>query len=139
MSVDSPAAGAADASAASDKDGFLTREQLADAARFSWDEKTLEVPELGGKLGIRGLSVAEQNQLDNQIPDDLAKWTLKHTALSFSKFVVKPEMTEAQWLEVIKPMPNKALLRINRALNGLIGLRDEEDNAAALEFPGSED
>jgi hypothetical protein len=120
-------------------DGFLTKEQLQDRARFTFEERPLEIPELGGKVLLRALSVAERNRLSNQLPDDAKNWQLKHTALSLSTYVKSVEMSLDDWTETIKPWPAQALDRINQEITKIINISIEEENSAGVEFRGTDE
>ena len=119
-----------------DPDGFLTEEQLADPSRFRFDERVVTLPELGGgKLLLRGISVAERTELTTELPDDPAKWGNKHTAMSLALYVAKPRMSQDKWLPRVKGWPSTALDRVNRELAKLINIDSEDEAALATEFP----
>lgn len=122
-----------------DNDGFLTKEALQDRARFSFEERTLDLPEFGGKVGLRGLSVGDRESLSKRMPDSPKAWKRMHTAMSLAEYVIAPEMTTDEWTETIAPWPASALDRINREISEIINVTTEEENAAGMEFPGSDD
>lgn len=118
---------------------FFSKEELADVARFDFKDRSLEIPELGDKkLGLHALPVAERHSLMKQLPNKAADWQLKHTALSLSKYIVQPQLSADEWLELIKPWPSPALDRINREMAKIMGSGEEEEAAAAAEFRESE-
>ena len=119
-----------------DAGGFLTEEQLADPTRFHFDERVVTLPELGGgKLLLRGISVAARTELTRDLPDDPSRWGNKDTAMSLAAYVAKPKMPMDKWLPRVTKWPSKALDRINRELAKLINVEPEEEAALAQEFP----
>jgi hypothetical protein len=117
---------------------FLTKEQLADKARFKPEEEPVEIPELGGKVLVRGISIGERTHIRKQLPATLDKWGLQHTALMLAGYVAKPELTESEWKEILAPIPATAVDRINRTISKVADITDAEEGAAAVEFQGSD-
>jgi hypothetical protein len=136
--MDTPLETPTDAATGAD-DGFLTKEQLQDRARFTFEERSLDIPELGGKVQLRALSVGERNSLTNNLPNDPKKWELKHTAMSLAVYVKQPQMPIDDWTETIKPWPAQALDRINREITDIINISSEEEASAGMEFPPEDD
>jgi hypothetical protein len=130
---------ASEAAPQTDNDGFLTKEQLQDRARFNFRESTLELPELGGKVGLRALSVGKRNSLSNQLPELIKDWQLKHTAMSLAAYVSSVEMTVDEWTETIKPWPASGLDRINKEIRNLLNITPEEEASAGIEFRPEDD
>jgi hypothetical protein len=124
-----------------DGDGFLTKEQLQDRTRFNFKESTLRIPELGGKVKIRALSVGQRYSLANRLPneDNGEKWTLKHTAMGLELYVSDPTMSLDDWTETIKRWPASALDRLQAEIRSLVNLTPEEEASAGMEFPAEGD
>src|ERR1700756_1924135 len=117
---------------------FASLDQLQNKDNFDFGDRTVELKELDPdnppKLLLKGISVAERHSLTKQLPDDPENWAHKHTALSLSKYVAKPEATADEWVETIKPWPSTALDRVNRKMRELINVGVREETAAAVEF-----
>lgn len=137
------------ATAETEGGGFLTKEQLQDRARFNFKESTLEIPELGGKVKIRALSVGQRNSLAEELPKTevlpdgtvktSGKWTLKHTAMGLEKYVSEPTMSLDDWTATIKPWPAMALDRLQAKIRELVNLTPEEEASAGMEFRSEND
>lgn len=121
--------------------GLLTKEALTSGTRFKREEDTLEVPELGGKLRLRGVSLKEARAIRSQLPDDFRSFKISHTAFSLSKYVVSPRLTQEEWTAVLSrdDFPDKANTRIQQKIAELMAITDEEETAVADEFPGADD
>jgi hypothetical protein len=122
-----------------DADGFLTADALREKARFTFEEDILEIPELGGKLKIRALSVGQRRSLMARYPDDPKNWELKHTAMGLAAYVTQPTMNEKEWVEAITPWPAAALDKLQDKIRALGTVSEEEEATAATEFPASDD
>jgi hypothetical protein len=122
-----------------DENGFLTAEALRDKARFTFEESALEIPELGGKVGLRALSVGQRKRLTAQYPDSVKNWKLEHTAMGLAAYVQHPQMTIKEWTETIAPWPALALDRLQNEIRSLSDIDEKEEAAAAMEFPASGD
>ncbi|MDE1854551.1 MAG: hypothetical protein KGI38_12515 [Thaumarchaeota archaeon] len=126
-------------------DGFLTKDALTSGRTFKTEEDSLYVPELGGKLLLRGVSFREQRQIQANLPDTIQGFKIEHTAFTLSKYVKQPVLTQDEWTKVLskdgsdggKPFPAKAVTRINKKIAEIVDISDEEEEAAASEFPGS--
>src|SRR6201999_2550482 len=121
-------------------DGFLTKDALTSGMHFKTEEGTLDLPELGGKVLIRGVSFKEQRQIQAQLPNTIQGFTIKHTALSLSKYVKNPAMTQEEWEKVLSnpKLPATAVTRINKKIAEIMDITDAEEQAVADEFPGAE-
>jgi hypothetical protein len=122
-------------------DGFLTKDALTSGAHFKTEEGEIDLPELGGKVLIRGVSFKEQRQIQSQLPNTIQGFTIKHTALSLSKYVKAPALTQDEWEKVLSNpnLPATAVTRINKKIAEVMDITDAEEQAVADEFPGAED
>jgi hypothetical protein len=144
--TDAPTATAKTASTAT-SDGFLTKDALTSGTGFKSEEDNLNVPELGGKLLLRGVSFKEQRAIQANLPDTIQGFKIEHTAFTLSRYVKAPVLTQAEWTTVLsrdgsdggKPFPGKAMTRINKKIAEIMDITDEEETAVADEFPGTED
>lgn len=122
-------------------DGFLTKDALTSGLHFKREEGVLNVPELGGKLLLRGVSFKEQRQIQANLPDTVQGFKIEHTAFTLSRYVKRPALTKDEWTEVLsrEDFPATATTRINKKIAEIMEISDEEELGAAEEFPGSED
>lgn len=121
----------------------LSAEQLADRSRFKFRDTTLEIPEIGGSVVLKSLTVRERESLpdisdsDVMDTDDRGKRTkkaIKNSAIAFSIIVKEPDVTAEQAEEFLGDWPAEALDRITVAYRELVGNK-EEAAAATAEFP----
>lgn len=121
--------------------GFLSKEALTSGTRFKREEQIVDVPELGGKLKLRGVSLKEARQIRAQLPDDFRSFKIEHTAFSLSKYVVSPKLTTDEWTEVLsrEDFPDKANTRIQQKIGEMMAITDEEETAVADEFRPTDD
>lgn len=122
-------------------DEFLTKDALTSGSHFKTEEGTLDLPELGGKVLIRGVSFKEQRQIQAQLPNTIQGFKIEHTAFSLSKYVKNPALTKEEWTKVLSnpKLPATAITRINKKIAEVMDISDEEETAVADEFPGTED
>lgn len=122
-------------------DGFLTKESLTNGSHFKSEEDVLDVPELGGKLCLRGISFKESRQITAQLPDTIAGFKVEHTAFTLSRYVITPALTQEEWTKVLSnpKFPDKAMRRINKKIADIMDITDEEETAVADEFPSTTD
>jgi hypothetical protein len=119
----------------------LTKDQLADRTRFKFREQELEIPEIGGSLVLKSLSVRERELLPDPEAlgkiDDEGKRTeqaLRDAGLVFSCIVSEPEVTPEEASEFLADWPAEAFDRVTKAYGELIGT-EEEARTAREEFP----
>jgi hypothetical protein len=76
----------------------LTAEDLADESRFQFRRKEVEVPEIGGKVTLKTLSVAEREALPPLVGEDDEKESEanKRLAKALSLIMVEPNVTPEQ-------------------------------------------
>jgi len=118
----------------------LSAEELADRTRFKFREEELEIPEIGGSIVLKTLSVREREQLPDPVDltevDDLGERTrkaIRSAAETFAVIVVEPNVTVEQAEKFLGDWPAEAFDRISEAYAKLVGNRLEAD-AAASEF-----
>jgi hypothetical protein len=125
--------------ATADDGEFLTAEQLRDRTRFTFQQRSLLIPELGGRVPLHELSVGQRESLSSRLPDAPKNWQLKHTAMTLAEYVESPDQSTDWWTETIRPWPASALDRINREINDILNTASKEEAAAGVEFPASDD
>jgi hypothetical protein len=108
----------------------LSKEQLGDRGRFTFNQEEVEIEELGGSVVVRTPSVGQRDELSKHTPDDEKDWTLEHTATLFSLIVVDPEVTAEEALEFLGDWPGTALDRITKTFARLVGTKEELRDAA---------
>lgn len=120
-------------------DDFLTKEALTGGSHFKTEEGGLDLPELGGKVWVRGISFREQRSIQQQMPATLSQLKVEHTAMVLSRYVTKPEMSQEEWTKVLNNpnLPATAITRINKKIGEVMDITDEEETAVAEEFPAA--
>jgi hypothetical protein len=117
--------------------GRLSLEDLADRTKFRFREETLEIPEIGGTIQLRSLSVKEREDLPN--PGELAevddkgertKRAVRAAAETFSIIVSDPKVTADQAEQFLGDWPVEAFDRITAAYAKLVGSEEEITQAA---------
>jgi DnaJ-domain-containing protein 1 len=119
----------------------LSVDELADRARFRFREEELEIPEVGGSIVLKSLSVREREMLPDPTEllevDDVGERTkraIKNAAQVFSVIVAEPEVTPEQAEEFLGDWPADAFDRVTSAYGDLVGGKEDE-KAAASAFP----
>lgn len=116
----------------------LTKEELADRARFQFREQEVELPELDGYVVLRALSVEEREALPDLVDKDgNPDLSTDNLAAVFAAALKTPELSTAEAKEFVKDWPAAALDRVITAFGDLNGTR-EEQKAAAGTFPDGE-
>jgi len=119
----------------------LTAEELADRTRFRFREKVLDIPELGGEITLKTLSVREREILRAPVEEaagktdegDPTEAAIEAAAKVFSLIVLEPNVTEEEATGFLGDWPVEAFDRITDAYADLIGSREDE-KAAYAEF-----
>jgi hypothetical protein len=121
----------------------LSADDLADRTRYRFREEVLEVPELGGSIVIRSLTVRQREALPSPLElmeiDDEGKRTeaaMDAAGTTFAQIIAEPKLTEEQARSFIGDWPAEAYDRVTEAYRKLVGDDEEEVvQAAAAEFP----
>lgn len=114
--------------------GRLTKEQLAEKTRFRFKEQTLELPELGGSIVLKSLTVGEREALpDLTDADGKPDAGIPKIAALFAAIVADPKVTTQEAEEFLPGWPAEALDALLVAYGKLAGT-EEEAAAAAAEF-----
>lgn len=115
----------------------LSKEALADRTRFRFKEEVLEIPELGGSIKLKSLSVEEREALPGLVDeDDESANAVAKLAQVFSVIVAEPKVTPEEAEKFLGDWPAEALDRIVAKYGELTGNKEEEQ-AAAAEFQGA--
>ncbi len=98
----------------------LTREQVlaADDLRTEW----VDVPEWGGALKVRGLSVAEVNHIVNLSTRKGKLETMQSALFTFVRGVVEPHFDDADIDDLKKK--SAVVLRVVKEINRVSGITD---------------
>jgi hypothetical protein len=115
----------------------LTKEQLADTSRYKLREEELELPEIGGSVLVKSLSVGARRALP-PLRDEDGNPTKEGQAASFATLVVDPEFTPEEAAEFIDALPASAYDKVQIKLAELLGT-EEERRDTVQEFRPSED
>jgi hypothetical protein len=139
--TDAPTAAETPATESKATDGFLTKEALTSGAHFKREEGELVVPELGGKLLLRGVSFKEQRQIQANLPDTIQGFKITHTAFTLSRYVKRPVLTQEEWKNVLSKddFPARAMTRINQKIAEIMDISEEEQERVSDEFPATDD
>jgi hypothetical protein len=118
---------------------ILTEEEIADTSRYQFAEEELYLPELGGSIVIRPMTVEQRQKLPSMRDEDgNFKPTLKTMAASFAALVVNPKLTPEKAEKFIGKLPTTAYDAVQMKLAELIG-STEEARATRKEFRPAED
>lgn len=106
----------------------LTKEELGDRSRYEFVREELEIPELGGSVEVKTLSVKERNELP-----DIAGMKRRERIKGFSKIfsfaVSDPKLTPEEAEEFLGDLPIQALDAVMEKFGEMLGIADEEDAA----------
>lgn len=114
----------------------LTKEALADRSRFQFKHEELELPEIGGYIVLKTLSVAERDSLPDLVDKDgEPDVSTPKLAAIFAAAVAEPKLTAAEAEEFLGAWPAAALDKVIEKFGELAG-GEKEQSAAAGAFPG---
>lgn len=118
----------------------LSLNDLADVGRFQFEKDTVDLPEIGGYIVCRTLSVAERDALPDltKIDPDSGKEvpdvSVDKLAEIFAATVCEPKATLEQAKQFLPGWPATALDKVIEKFGELVGV-DEEAREAAGAFP----
>jgi hypothetical protein len=121
--------------------GRLSKDQVKGAS-FSFIEEEVEVPQLGGSVLLRELSVGKRSALlDGLVSDDgKVLKTMELQARTFAAACADPVFTPKEVADFLPEWPatvlDKVFSVINEKLGGVTG--EEEAAEAASDFPAPE-
>lgn len=116
----------------------LTKEQLADRGRYQFKDKEVEIPELGGSVQVRTLSVADRNDLPELTDKDgNSIATVEKLAQLFVAVVTDPKLSVEEATAFLGELPSTAFDRVVEAFGELTGTKEDADKTVR-EFPSSE-
>lgn len=134
MATEVPAAGTSAAVPANGKPPKLTKEQLADRTRFRFREEDIELPELGGTVTLKSLTVGEREDLPDMVDEEgKPDGSVAKIAQLVAAAVSEPKMTAEEVAAYIPFWPAEALDKLLIAYGKMNG-NEEELAAAAKEF-----
>lgn len=117
---------------------ILTEEEIADTSRYQFAEEELYLPELGGSIVVRPMTVEQRQELPSMRDEDgNFKPTLKSMAAGFASIVVNPKLTPEKAEKFVGKLPTTAYDAVQLKLAELIG-STEEARATRKEFRPSE-
>lgn len=121
----------------------LSAEDLANKTRFKFREEELELPQIGGKIVLKSLSVREREELPDPVDlsevDDRGERSqraINSAAQVFAVIVSEPKVTVEQAEQFLGDWPADAFDAVTEAYGRMVGNK-EEAAAAAAEFPAS--
>lgn len=119
---------------------FLTKDALTSGSHWKREEGELYLPELGGKVWVRGVSFREQRQILSHVRES-SPGSLKSTAFQLSRYVTKPSLTEDEWAKILSDpdLPATAVNRINQRIGKIMLILEEDEDRLVDEFPGADD
>jgi hypothetical protein len=115
----------------------LTKEQLADTSRYKLREEELELPELGGSVLVKSVTVGKRRELPSMRDED-GNPTKEGQAAWFSTVIVDPPLTPDEVEGFIDDLPAMAFDRVNIKVAELVGT-EEERRDTVQEFRPAED
>jgi hypothetical protein len=113
----------------------LTKEQLADKSRYQFKDQEVDIPELGGSVLVKTLSVAERDALpDLTDKDGKPNATVGKLAQLFVGVVCDPKLSLDEAKAFLGDLPATALDRVVEAFGELVGTKEDADKTVR-EFP----
>jgi hypothetical protein len=117
----------------------LTKEELADTSRYSFIEGEVDLPEIGGSIGLKSLDLDERLALPSMFDDDgKRRPVLGVLAASFAAIVADPKLTAEEAEAFLGKLPTTAYDRVEAEFKKILG-SEEERRETVKEFPPSED
>jgi hypothetical protein len=118
----------------------LNKEQLADRSRYQFKTEEVEIPELGGSVEVKTLSVKERDSLPDLVDEDgKPQASVENLAKVFSAVVSDPEVTEQEAQGFLGDLPATALDRVIEKFGELLGTSEEEAAEKRQEFRPQDD
>lgn len=126
----------------------LTKEQLADRSRYKFNSEEVEIPELGGSVEIKTLTVKERDALPElvRVVEDgegnksiVADASLADTAKAFATVVSDPKLTQEEAEAFLGDLPASALDRVIEKFGELLSVKEEDSAATRREFRPQDD
>lgn len=122
--------------------GRLTKEREAEASRsLAFQEREVEMPELGGSLLVRQLSAQQRNSLLSGLVDASGKLNDLNAfqVRMFAAGVADPSYSVDEAEERSRQWPGPMWDRVQDALAEMSGKPEEVQRDAAQEFPAGPD
>lgn len=118
---------------------ILTPEQIADTSRYKLEPETLPLPEIGGAVRVKPMTVGQRLSLPSMRDDD-GNWapTLEAMAASFASVLFEPELTPKQAEKFLGKLPTTAYDAVQLKIAEMVG-SIEEERATRKEFRPSTD
>lgn len=113
---------------------ILTAEEIADTSRYKVEPETLPLPELGGAVKVKPMTVEQRLELPS-MRDDNGNWapTIEAMAASFASVLCEPELTPEETAKFLGKMPTTAYDAVQLKIAEMIG-SVEEERATRKEF-----
>lgn len=116
----------------------LTKEQLADKTRYKFRKREVDLPELGGSVEVKTLSVGEREDLPDLVDaDGKPNAGLSEFAQVCTAVVADPALTAEEWSGFLAELPATALDRVIEAFGKLLGTNEEETAETRRDFRSS--
>lgn len=113
----------------------LSKDQLADRSRYQFRDKEVEIPELGGSVLVKTLSVAERDALpDLSDAEGNSIATVEKLAELFVAVVNDPKLALDEAKAFLGDLPATAFDRVVEAFGELVGTKEAADKTVR-EFP----
>lgn len=109
--------------------------------RLGFEEREIELPELGGSILVRGLSAGKRSRLLNGLMDDNGQIRdyAEMAARQFAAAVVDPKVTVVEARMIQEMWPREVWDRVIDVLNDMNPQPQEVVRVAADEFPPADD
>ena len=109
---------------------LLSKEQLKDKARYQFKSTEVDLPELGGSVKVRTLSVKERNALPELVEiDDQGRVksiaSVDDLAETFATLVSEPKLTVEEAKSFLGDLPATAYDRVQTEFAKLLGTEDD--------------
>lgn len=117
----------------------LTLDQLRDKSRYEFKTEDVDLPELGGSVAVKTLSVAERDKLPDMTDENgKPNASVADLAKTFATIVSEPKLTSEEAEAILGDLPATALDKVIEKFSELLGTKEATDQTVR-EFPPSDD
>lgn len=109
----------------------LSKEQLRDKGRYQFRTGEVELPELGGSVEVRTLSVKERDALPDMTDENgKPNASVGDLATVFATVVSDPKLTPDEAKQFLGDLPATALDKVNIRFAELLGTEEDKKSGS---------
>ncbi len=113
----------------------LSKDDLNDRSRYKFERREVDIPELGGSVEVKTLSVAERDALPDLVDEDgQANASVDNLAEVFATVVSDPDLSADEAKGFLGDLPATALDRVIEQFGELLSIKEEDDGANRRDF-----